>query len=122
MRQALLFLLLLLASGSALAQKRGDWVLARWQGGPYWFPGIIEKVAGGKITVLFDDGDRETLPISQVKAYDWREGSRIECRWADSSQWYGTKIERIENDRVTLHVVYDDGVSEKTLTSFCRSR
>jgi hypothetical protein len=32
-------------SGAA-AQTQGDWVLARYKGGQYWYPGIIQSVNG----------------------------------------------------------------------------
>ena len=36
-------------SGAA-AQTNGDWVLARYKGGPYWYPGIIQSVNGDRVT------------------------------------------------------------------------
>jgi hypothetical protein len=52
--------------GGAAAQTQGDWVLARYKGGPYWYPGIIQGVTGDRVTVAYDDGDRETLSLRSV--------------------------------------------------------
>lgn len=70
------YLLMLVASlsglGPAQAQMPGDWVLARYRNGPYWFPGVIDRIAGDRITIRYDDGDRETLYADNVRPYDWR--------------------------------------------------
>ncbi|MCB1600918.1 MAG: hypothetical protein H7A19_12715 [Rhodanobacteraceae bacterium] len=120
-----MFLLLmsfcLLAPHAAYAQAPGDWVLGKWKGGPYWFPGVVEKRAGDKITIVFDDGTRDTLPRKLVRKYDWRAGSKVECRWSGGSEWYAAKIQNIEKDGSTLNVLYEDGVREKTSTGACRS-
>lgn len=109
-------------SGTLAAQQRGDWVLAQWRGGEYWFPGVIQSVSGNKVTILYDDGTRETRPLNQVKPYDWREGSHVQCLWAGGSTWYAARITRMHDDGVTITVRYvDDGVIEKTRTGACRS-
>lgn len=64
----LFFLVILLLSSSSFAYERGDWVLARWQGGQYWFPGVVERVEGSRVTVAYDDGTHQVRPTSQVKA------------------------------------------------------
>lgn len=61
---------LLLCLSVAEAQSPGDWVLARYRGGGYWFPGVIQSTGGDRITVAYDDGDRETLSLSNVRPYD----------------------------------------------------
>lgn len=121
----LLFLLvpgvLLLAGTLAQAQQRGEWVLAQWRGGQYWFPGVIESVNGKMITIAYDDGTRETRPYNQVRPYDWRAGTRVDCLWAGGSDWYPGRISRMHSDGVTLDIAYDDGGRERTRTAACRS-
>ena len=58
-----------LASGAsaASAQTKGDWVLGNYKGAGYWFPGVIEKIGGGSVTIRYDDGDRETVASSAVR-------------------------------------------------------
>lgn len=102
------------------AQTQGDWVLARYQGGNYWFPGIAEKVSGGKITVAYDDGDRETLPVSAVRPYDWMIGMEVECNFQGQGQWYPGTISSLAGERIGI--AYDDGDKETTKTGRCRSR
>ena len=40
-RQWIVLAVCLAVSGWAQAQSQGDWVLARWQNGEYWFPGVV---------------------------------------------------------------------------------
>ena len=114
--------LAILISAPLAAQQRGDWVLAQWRGGEYWFPGVIESVSGNKVTINYDDGTRETRPLNQVKPYDWRVGSRIQCLWAGGSTWYAARITHMGSDGSRITVRYDDdGIVEKTRTGACRS-
>lgn len=118
-------LLSMLATTSAQAQgwAPGDWVLAQWRGGQYWFPGIVERNSGSSVTVLFDDGSRETRPANQVKNYNWRIGSNIQCIWASDGEWYSAVITGMGDDGESLRIRYtDDGTVEKTKTGKCRSR
>ena len=104
----------------AWAQREGDWVLARWRGNVWWFPGVIAGVEDNSITVLYDDGTREKRPADQVKHYDWRVGSRVECDWKGGGKWYAGQITALSTGDVS--VLYDDGDRENTRTGRCRSR
>ncbi len=114
--------LLLLISAPLTAQQRGDWVLAQWQGGVYWFPGVVESRTRDTITIAYDDGTRETRPANQVRYYDWRVGSRVECRWAGGNEWYGGRISAMDSGGSVISIAYDDGDREQTTTAMCRSR
>ena len=92
----------------ASAQTPGDWVLARY------------KVGNGKITVAYDDGDRETLPVSAVRPYDWMIGMPVECNFKGQGQWYSGTIASLAGERIGIN--YDDGDRETTKTGRCRSR
>jgi hypothetical protein len=111
---------LLLASTSAFAYQPGEWVLGKYRNGPYWFPGIVQSDNGGKVTIAYDDGDRETLPSNQVKTYNWQVGSRVECNWKNGGTWYGGKITALRGGSVSI--AYDDGDKENTTTGKCRSK
>lgn len=100
----------------------GDWVLARWKDGPYWFPGVVQQHRAGNVTVHYDDGTIETLPESRVKRYDWAVGSRIQCVWASDGGWYAASITNMGNDGTTLMIRYEDGTVERTKTGQCRSQ
>ena len=108
----------LAAASPAAAFSEGDWVLAQWKGGEYWFPGVVESASGGKVTVAFDDGTRETRPSNQVRDYDWRVGSKVECNWKGQG-WYRGKITALSGEK--LSIAYDDGDKETTKTGRCRS-
>jgi hypothetical protein len=106
--------------GGAAAQTRGDWVLARYKGGAYWYPGVIQSTAGDKITVAYDDGDRETLSLAAVKPYTWAIGQRVECNFKGAGQWSPGVIASLGGDTIAIN--YDDGDKERTKTGRCRSR
>ena len=61
----------LLASGAsaALAQTKGDWVLGNYKGAGYWFPGKIASLAGEKIGIAYDDGDKETTRTGRCRSH-----------------------------------------------------
>lgn len=102
-----------------LAQTAGDWVLARYKGGDYWFPGIVQSIAGDRVVVAYDDGDRETLALSRVRPYNWAIGSRVECNFKRGGKWYPGVISSLAGE--ALGVNYDDGDKERTKTGLCRS-
>ncbi len=109
-----------LASTSALAYQNGEWVLGRYRNGSYWYPGIVQNDNNGRVTIVYDDGDRETLSSSQVKTYNWQVGSRVECNWKKGGTWYSGKITGLRGGAVSI--AYDDGDRENTSTGLCRSR
>lgn len=100
----------------------GDWVLAQWQGGHLWFPGIVHSVGeDGSVAIRYDDGTSEIRPANQVKPYDWRVGSRIHAIWSGNGQWYDATITDADPDGAGLVVRFDDGIVERTVTGRCRS-
>jgi len=111
-----------LACAGAMAQSRGDWVLGQWQGGAYWFPGVVQERSGGNVTIQYDDGTSETVPLKQVRPYTWTLGTRVECRWSGGQEWYAGKIAGMSKDGTEIDVAYDDGDRERIATGGCRSR
>lgn len=114
--------LMMTASAQASEYREGDWVLAQFKGSNFWFPGMVRNAGGGVVKVAYDDGDSETLSERQVKPYDWRVGSRVECQWKGGDEWYGGRISEMGKDGTSLSIAYDDGDRERTKTSKCRSR
>ncbi len=114
--------LLLLVSTTAMAQSRGDWVLGNWRGGGYWFPGVVQSNEGGRITIAYDDGTRETVSARDVRPYTWAAGTRVECRWSGGKEWYGGRITGMSKDGTKIDVRYDDGDNERIATGGCRSQ
>ena len=127
MKRSILFTgaLLALATVSTAAHAgpyaNGSWVLAQWHGGQYWFPGVVSSSTNSTVTVEFDDGSRETRPTNQVKPYNWRVGSKVQCNWKGAGEWYPGTITWASNDGINLSIRYDDGDTEKTKTGKCRS-
>lgn len=106
--------------GGACAQTTGDWVLGNYKNAGYWFPGVIEKLQGGNITIRYDDGDRETVKLSAVRPYDWRIGTKVECNFQGAGTWYSGKIASLAGEKIGI--AYDDGDKETTKTGRCRSK
>lgn len=110
-----------LTATAATAQQQGDWVLARWHDDGYWYPGVIEYRSGNRISVVYDDGTTESLFLSEVRPYDWRIGSRVQCQWNGGDVWYWGRVTSMSSDGVTIGIAYDDGDREITTTAACRS-
>ena len=120
MKAAFLTALLLAGAVSpAMAQQTGEWVLAQYKGGSYWFPGVIQSVNAGSLTIMYDDGMKETRPANQVRPYDWSIGTPVECNWRNEGKWYPGKITGLKATSLTIR--YDDGDVETTRTGQCRS-
>lgn len=111
---------MLVCTSSAWAYNQGDWVLGQWKGNAYWYPAVVESQRGTSVTMVYDDGTRETRPENQVKPYDWKVGSKVECDWKGGGKWYAGRITRL--NVTDLSIAYDDGDKEDTHTGSCRSR
>jgi Agenet domain len=109
-----------LGCGIANAQTVGDWVLGNYKKSGYWFPGIAERIEGGKVTIRYDDGDRETVSLNEVRPYDWMIGMKVECNYKNAGDWYSGTIASLAGEKIGI--AYDDGDKETTKTGRCRSR
>lgn len=101
--------------------EKGQWVLGRYRGGQFYFPGVVQQASEGYVTVGYDDGERETLPVDQVKPYDWQVGSRIHAIWSGNGEWYDATIIEAQPNGADLTVRFDDGIVEHIATARCRS-
>ena len=100
----------------------GDWVLAQWQGGHLWFPGVVHSVGeDGSVAIRYDDGTSEIRPANQVKPYDWDVGSRIDAIWSGNGQWYAATITEADPDGRTSPSASTTASSSSTVTGRCRS-
>ena len=112
----------LLSTQIANAQfNPGQWVLSQYQGGVYYYPGVVVGQQGNMVTTRYDDGDIDTRPSNQVKHYNWRPGTRVECNYRGAGQWYRGRISGMQGN-TGLSIAYDDGDFENTVTGRCRSR
>lgn len=109
-----------IGGAGTMAQTQGDWVLGNYKGAGYRFPGIAEKVGNGKVTIRYDDGDRETVAIGDVRPYDWMIGMKVECNFKGQGDWYPGTIASLAGEKIGI--AYDDGDKETTKTGRCRSR
>jgi hypothetical protein len=103
------------------AYELGQWVLGRYRGGQFYFPGVVQQAVAGYVTIGYDDGERETLPVDQLKPYDWVVGSRIHAIWSGNGEWYDATIVEAQPNGADLTVRFDDGIVEQTVTARCRS-
>ena len=106
---------------AALAFNIGDWVLTKYQGGAYYYPGVVKGVRGNTITTQYDAGEVDVQLSSNVKAYDWHPGTRVECNWLGQGIWYRGIIAGMQGD-TNISINYDDGDQENTTTGLCRSQ
>ncbi len=106
-------------ANAAGAQTTGDWVLGNYQGAGYWFPGVVAKISGDKVTIQYDDGDVETVSRRAVRPYDWKIGSKVECNYKGAGDWYSGTISSLAGEKIGI--AYDDGDRETTKTGMCRS-
>lgn len=104
----------------AFAFDQGDWVLGQWKGGEYWYPGVVAGSSSSKVTIRYDDGDVDTRPANQVRAYDWAVGDKVECNFKNQGTWYSGRIASLSGEKIRIN--YDDGDKETTKTGRCRSR
>ena len=95
-------------------------MLGNYQGQGYWFPGVVQNIQGGNITVRYDDGDVETVSRSAVRPYDWMIGMAVECNFKNQGEWYPGTIASLAGE--SIGIAYDDGDRETTKTGRCRSR
>ena len=111
--------LALLLAGTAQARAPGERVLARWSGDALWYPARVLADAGGSVQVAFDDGDVEAVAAADVKAIDWRVGSRLQCNWQNKGTYYGGVVAAMQGETITFQ--YDDGDVEAMTISRCRA-
>lgn len=111
--------LLMTGIGGAVAQTKGDWVLGRYKGGDYWYPGVVESVSGSTIGIVYDDGDREKVSLNNLRPYDWQIGTKVQCNFKNAGTWYPGTIASLAGEKIGI--AYDDGDRETTKTGRCRS-
>ena len=100
----------------------GDWVLARWQpDDPYFYPAIVTEPVGDQLSLQYDDGDAGAQAARNVRRFDWRAGTRLECRSADGA-FQAAAITELAPNRVDVQIRFNDGGTQATTTAACRDR
>jgi len=118
-RSVSLLIVSLLVAASAAAQTKGDRVLGRWPADGMWYPARVQTVGPEGVELAFDDGDVTTVTRTDVRAPNWKAGTRLQCNWKNQGKYYGGRIESISGE--TIEVLYDDGTRERITISRCRS-
>lgn len=115
-----LFLVLLAGAGVEVeAHQRGDRVLAKWPADGLWYPARVQSVDADGLKIAFDDGDLLTLSERDLRAIDWRVGTRVSCNWQNKGRYFGAKIAAIKGE--AIEIAYDDGDREQATISRCRA-
>jgi hypothetical protein len=112
-------LLFALLAGGVAAREPGDRVLARWAADGMWYPARVSAVRGNEVSVAYDDGDVAVVEAADVRAVDWRTGSRLQCNWKNQGAYYAGRVGAMEGETITFR--YDDGYTETMTISRCRS-
>ena len=117
---AMLGVAALAVAAPASAYEKGDWVLGKWKNDKFWFPAVVVEDDGADVVLRYDDGTKEVAPKKNVKAYDWKVGSKVSCRWSKDDKWYAGTITKLKDADLTIKYD-DDGTVEATSTGRCRS-
>jgi hypothetical protein len=119
MRVSLVMVLSLsLSASAALAQNAGDRVLGNYQNQGFWYPATVSAINGGTVSVAYDDGSTEDLPKAQVRTYNWKAGSMVEC---DMGGWWTFgKVTSI--DATTVTADFDKDGTKTVQLKTCRTK
>jgi hypothetical protein len=94
----------------------GDRVIGQWPDGEC-YPATVESLRGNDYKLAFDDGDTAVVTRHQIHPFNWRQGSRVQCKWQNGNLYYSGAITSI-NSR-SLNINYDDGDRETTTVRAC---
>jgi hypothetical protein len=110
--------LIIATASSVFAWKKGDRILGQWPNG-MWYPAKITGQTKNEFNVKFDDGGPAVLPASQVKKFNWKVGTKVQCVYKNRGIYYYGSIKKMTGE--SIHISYDDGDQEDTTISVCRS-
>lgn len=100
----------------------GAKVHSRWKRRPKYFRGTVTAIAGLRIHVQYDDGDKEWTTADMIRFQDGSPfitvGVAVEARWKGGQKFYRGRITAIDDKQI--HVTYDDGDKEWTSLDFIR--
>ena len=84
----------------------GDTVFALWEPNQVYFVGTAVEEKGGRLLVIFEDGEQAWVSRNQARPMDVAAGSKVLARWTDGRYYPGT-VKRIVGR--ALYIAYDDG-------------
>jgi hypothetical protein len=96
----------------------GERVLGKRDG--QYHPAKVTASGDAGVELAFDDGATATLPAEAVKPFDWKVGTRVECRFQGDKDrpFYAGAITALDGD--TLTIGYDDLDGETVPVAMCR--
>lgn len=112
------FVLLTALPAAAADFASGERVLGRWGDG-HWYPATVDRRVGDELELRFDDGDVARLGPVQVRAIDWREGTRLQCNWKNQGRYFPAILTGREGEHI--EIAYDDGDHESATLARCRA-
>jgi len=111
--------------------RAGDRVSCNWKSLGTYYTGTIAARMGKKVSVFYDDGDREITTTSRCsrigpprnasksgKVGGLSVGARVQCNWKNLGVYYSGKIVGRDGKKLKIH--YDDGDRETTTIGRCR--
>jgi hypothetical protein len=96
----------------------GDRVLVNWTRDSYWYPGTISDKKESLYFINYDDGDKEWVNATRIRAEEIAPGDRVYCNWKNRGTYYPGTVTR--RTGLSIHINYDDGDQEDTTISFVR--
>lgn len=87
--------------------KVGDRVLANWSHDEYWYPATLRTVAGSRIYIRFDDGDKEWVTLDRLMSIDIEVGDDVLCKYKGGRYYYPAHILELEGEKICVQYEYD---------------
>lgn len=91
--------------------QAGDRVLARWSHDEYWYPATIRALAGDRVYILFDDGDKEWTTRDCMMAMDIEVGDAVLCKYKGGRYYYSAHVLEMEGEQIYVQYEYDQAES-----------
>jgi hypothetical protein len=105
-------------------------VSCNWQGGGTFYEGSVTRVlAQNRLFIQYDDGDTEETSAGMCQASlgkapsvggIFKQGERVSCNWQGGGTFYDGKVAALRAGG-RLFIQYDDGDTEETSSTACRS-
>jgi len=119
-------------TAEASGWRAGDRVSCNWKSLGTYYTGTIAARMGKKVSVFYDDGDREITTTSRCsrigpprnasksgKVGGLSVGARVSCNWQGEGYFYTGRVDLLLGSKI--RVLYDEGDEEITLPSQCKA-
>lgn len=89
-------------------------VECNYTGGGNYYPGTVKSVDGDKVSIDYDDGDKEETTKNKCRKLLVVD-TKVECNWNKAGKLLAGKVTKQEGS--TLDVAYDNGEKEEGISS-----